>query len=112
MVEIFVLGRKTVNSSNALAAAFEWDASSPGIRFCRALSEKKLSSPCPRGLNPWIRLWGQPTRKSLRSFTLISTNFSPDLKSAEAWKILRDRFEPMTREGVIQILDEFFGTKL
>ncbi|GBM38318.1 Retrovirus-related Pol polyprotein from transposon TNT 1-94 [Araneus ventricosus] len=53
------------------------------------------------------------------TFTLIYTNISPELKSlisdttdgAVAWKILKDHFEPMRRARVIQILDEFFGTK-
>ncbi|GBO12435.1 hypothetical protein AVEN_170856-1 [Araneus ventricosus] len=54
-----------------------------------------------------------------RTFTLIYTNINPELKSlisdttdgAVAWKILKDHFEPMTRARVIQLLDEFFGTK-
>ncbi|GBM50230.1 hypothetical protein AVEN_134796-1 [Araneus ventricosus] len=53
-----------------------------------------------------------------RTFTLIYTNISPELKSlisdttvgAIAWKILKDHFEPMTRARVIQLLDEFFCT--
>ncbi|GFT14763.1 uncharacterized protein TNCV_4074971 [Trichonephila clavipes] len=28
-----------------------------------------------------------------------------------AWKILKDHFEPVTRARVIQLLDQFFGTK-
>ncbi|GBM87560.1 hypothetical protein AVEN_107209-1 [Araneus ventricosus] len=54
-----------------------------------------------------------------RTFTLIYTKISPELKSlisdttfgAVAWKVLKDHFEPMTRARVIQLLDEFFGTK-
>ncbi|GFY14882.1 retrovirus-related Pol polyprotein from transposon TNT 1-94 [Trichonephila clavipes] len=52
-----------------------------------------------------------------RCYTLIYTNISSDLKNlitettdgVAAWKILKDHFEPVTR--VIQLLDQFFGTK-
>ncbi|GFW80056.1 retrovirus-related Pol polyprotein from transposon TNT 1-94 [Trichonephila clavipes] len=54
-----------------------------------------------------------------RCYTLIYTNISSDLKNlitettdgVAAWKILKDHFEPVTRARVIQILDQFFGTK-
>ncbi|GFU33301.1 retrovirus-related Pol polyprotein from transposon TNT 1-94 [Trichonephila clavipes] len=54
-----------------------------------------------------------------RCYTLISTNISSDLKNmitettdgVAAWKILKDHFEPVTRARVIQLLDQFFGTK-
>ncbi|GFS58009.1 retrovirus-related Pol polyprotein from transposon TNT 1-94 [Trichonephila clavipes] len=50
---------------------------------------------------------------------LIYTNISSDLKNlitettdgVAAWKILKDHFEPVTRARVIQLLDQFFGTK-
>ncbi|GFU99886.1 retrovirus-related Pol polyprotein from transposon TNT 1-94 [Trichonephila clavipes] len=52
-----------------------------------------------------------------RCYTLIYTNISSDLKNlitettdgVAAWKILKDHFEPVAR--VIQLLDQFFGTK-
>ncbi|GFX60769.1 retrovirus-related Pol polyprotein from transposon TNT 1-94 [Trichonephila clavipes] len=68
----------------------------------------------------------QHTRKKLdlqlrkdRCYTLIYTNISSDLKNlitettdgVAAWKILKDHFEPVTRARVIQLLDQFFGTK-
>ncbi|GFT63789.1 retrovirus-related Pol polyprotein from transposon TNT 1-94 [Trichonephila clavipes] len=54
-----------------------------------------------------------------RFYTLIYTNISSDLKNlitettdgVAAWKILKDHFEPVTRARVIQLLDQFFGTK-
>ncbi|GFT41431.1 retrovirus-related Pol polyprotein from transposon TNT 1-94 [Trichonephila clavipes] len=54
-----------------------------------------------------------------RCYTLIYTNISSDLKNlitettdgVVAWKILKDHFEPVTRARVIQLLDQFFGTK-
>ncbi|GFV48256.1 retrovirus-related Pol polyprotein from transposon TNT 1-94 [Trichonephila clavipes] len=54
-----------------------------------------------------------------RCYTLIYTNISSDLKNlitettdgVAAWKILKDHFEPVTRARVIQLLDQFFGTK-
>ncbi|GFY14894.1 retrovirus-related Pol polyprotein from transposon TNT 1-94 [Trichonephila clavipes] len=54
-----------------------------------------------------------------RCYTLIYTNISSDLKNlitettngVAAWKILKDHFEPVTRATVIQLLDQFFGTK-
>ncbi|GFV99122.1 retrovirus-related Pol polyprotein from transposon TNT 1-94 [Trichonephila clavipes] len=68
----------------------------------------------------------QHTRKKLdlqlrkdRCYTLIYTNISSDLKNlitettdgVAAWKILKDHFEPVTRARVIQLLDQFLGTK-
>ncbi|GFX70877.1 retrovirus-related Pol polyprotein from transposon TNT 1-94 [Trichonephila clavipes] len=52
-------------------------------------------------------------------YTLIYTNISSDLKNlmteitdgVAAWKILKDHFEPVTKARVIQLLDQFFGTK-
>ncbi|GFX29065.1 retrovirus-related Pol polyprotein from transposon TNT 1-94 [Trichonephila clavipes] len=60
----------------------------------------------------------QQLRKD-RCYTLIYTNISSDLKNlitettdgVAAWKILKDHFEPVTRARVIQLLDQFFGTK-
>ncbi|GFU28702.1 retrovirus-related Pol polyprotein from transposon TNT 1-94 [Trichonephila clavipes] len=54
-----------------------------------------------------------------RCYTLIYTNISSDLKNlitettdgVAAWKILKDHFEPVTRARVIQLIDQFFGTK-
>ncbi|GFS83382.1 retrovirus-related Pol polyprotein from transposon RE1 [Trichonephila clavipes] len=54
-----------------------------------------------------------------RCYTLIYTNISSDLKNlitettdgVAAWKILKDHFEPVTKAGIIQLLDHFFGTK-
>ncbi|GFW74434.1 retrovirus-related Pol polyprotein from transposon TNT 1-94 [Trichonephila clavipes] len=54
-----------------------------------------------------------------RCYTLIYTNISLDLKNlitettdgVAAWKILKDHFEPVTKARVIQLLDQFFGTK-
>ncbi|GFY44044.1 uncharacterized protein TNIN_445571 [Trichonephila inaurata madagascariensis] len=54
-----------------------------------------------------------------RCYTLIYANISLDLKNlitettdgVVAWKILKDHFEPVTRARVIQLLDEFFGTR-
>ncbi|GFW43409.1 retrovirus-related Pol polyprotein from transposon TNT 1-94 [Trichonephila clavipes] len=54
-----------------------------------------------------------------RCYTLIYTNISSDLKNlitettdgVTAWNILKDHFEPVTRARVIQLLDQFFGTK-
>ncbi|KAF8778056.1 hypothetical protein HNY73_014823 [Argiope bruennichi] len=54
-----------------------------------------------------------------RCYTLIYGNISSDLKylitettdGVVAWKILKDHFEPVTRARVIQLLDEFFGTR-
>ncbi|GFW15766.1 retrovirus-related Pol polyprotein from transposon TNT 1-94 [Trichonephila clavipes] len=54
-----------------------------------------------------------------RCYTLIYTIISSDLKNlimettdgVAAWKILKDHFEPVTRARVIQLLDQFFGTK-
>ncbi|KAF8770880.1 Retrovirus-related Pol polyprotein like [Argiope bruennichi] len=54
-----------------------------------------------------------------RCYTLIYTNISADLKSLitettdglVAWNILKNHFEPVTRARVIQLLDEFFGTR-
>ncbi|GFX07238.1 retrovirus-related Pol polyprotein from transposon TNT 1-94 [Trichonephila clavipes] len=54
-----------------------------------------------------------------RCYTLIYSNISSDLKNlitettdgVAAWKILKDHFEPVTRARVIQLLDQFFGTK-
>ncbi|GFT65130.1 retrovirus-related Pol polyprotein from transposon TNT 1-94 [Trichonephila clavipes] len=54
-----------------------------------------------------------------KCYTLIYTNISSDLKNlitettdgVAAWKILKDHFEPVTRARVIQLLDQFFGTK-
>ncbi|GFW97248.1 retrovirus-related Pol polyprotein from transposon TNT 1-94 [Trichonephila clavipes] len=54
-----------------------------------------------------------------RCYTLIYTNISSDLKNLitettdgiAAWKILKDHFEPVTKARVIQLLDQFFGTK-
>ncbi|GFW49817.1 retrovirus-related Pol polyprotein from transposon TNT 1-94 [Trichonephila clavipes] len=54
-----------------------------------------------------------------RCYTLIYTNISSHLKNlitettdgVAAWKILKDHFEPVTRARVIQLLDQFFGTK-
>ncbi|GFV01207.1 retrovirus-related Pol polyprotein from transposon TNT 1-94 [Trichonephila clavipes] len=54
-----------------------------------------------------------------RCYTLIYTNISSDLKNlitettdgVAAWKILKEHFEPVTRARVIQLLDQFFGTK-
>ncbi|GFU46719.1 retrovirus-related Pol polyprotein from transposon TNT 1-94 [Trichonephila clavipes] len=50
---------------------------------------------------------------------LIYANISSDLKNlimettdgVVAWKILKDDFEPVTRVIVIQLLDEFFGSR-
>ncbi|GFU96355.1 uncharacterized protein TNCV_89321 [Trichonephila clavipes] len=50
-----------------------------------------------------------------RCYTLIYTNISSDLKNlitettdgVEAWKILKDHFEPVTKARVIQLLDQF-----
>ncbi|GFW61195.1 retrovirus-related Pol polyprotein from transposon RE1 [Trichonephila clavipes] len=52
-------------------------------------------------------------------YTLIYTNISSDLKNlitettdgVAAWKILKDHFEPVTKARIIQLLDQFFGTK-
>ncbi|GFW15025.1 retrovirus-related Pol polyprotein from transposon TNT 1-94 [Trichonephila clavipes] len=54
-----------------------------------------------------------------RCYTLIYTNISSDLKNlimettdgVAAWKILKDHFGPVTKARVIQLLDQFFGTK-
>ncbi|GFV62322.1 retrovirus-related Pol polyprotein from transposon TNT 1-94 [Trichonephila clavipes] len=54
-----------------------------------------------------------------RCYTLIYTNISSDLKNlitettdgVAALKILKDHFEPVTRARVIQLLDQFFGTR-
>ncbi|GFS97981.1 retrovirus-related Pol polyprotein from transposon TNT 1-94 [Trichonephila clavipes] len=54
-----------------------------------------------------------------RCYTLIYTNVSSDLKNlitettdgVAAWKVLKDHFEPVTKARVIQLLDQFFGTK-
>ncbi|GFX36069.1 retrovirus-related Pol polyprotein from transposon RE1 [Trichonephila clavipes] len=54
-----------------------------------------------------------------RCYTLIYTNISSDLKNlitettdgVAAWKILKDHFEPVKKARVIQLLDQFFGTK-
>ncbi|GFW17058.1 retrovirus-related Pol polyprotein from transposon TNT 1-94 [Trichonephila clavipes] len=54
-----------------------------------------------------------------RCYTLIYTNISSDLKNlitettdgVAACKILKDHFEPVTIARVIQLLDQFFGTK-
>ncbi|GFW86591.1 copia protein [Trichonephila clavipes] len=54
-----------------------------------------------------------------RCYTLIYTNISSDLKNlitettdgVAAWKILKYHFEPVTKARVIQLLDQFFGTK-
>ncbi|GFY22494.1 retrovirus-related Pol polyprotein from transposon TNT 1-94 [Trichonephila clavipes] len=54
-----------------------------------------------------------------RCYTLIYTNISSDLKNlitettdgVTTWKILKDHFEPVTKAKVIQLLDQFFGTK-
>ncbi|GFV88505.1 retrovirus-related Pol polyprotein from transposon TNT 1-94 [Trichonephila clavipes] len=54
-----------------------------------------------------------------RCYTLIYTNISSDLKNlitettdgVAAWKILKNPFEPVTKARVIQLLDQFFGTK-
>ncbi|GFX18209.1 retrovirus-related Pol polyprotein from transposon TNT 1-94 [Trichonephila clavipes] len=54
-----------------------------------------------------------------RCYTLIYTNISSDLKNlitestdgVAAWKIIKDHFEPVTKARVIQLLDQFFGTK-
>ncbi|GFW07447.1 retrovirus-related Pol polyprotein from transposon TNT 1-94 [Trichonephila clavipes] len=54
-----------------------------------------------------------------RCYTLIYTNISSDLNNlitettdgVAAWKILKDLFEPVTKARVIQLLDQFFGTK-
>ncbi|GFW93481.1 retrovirus-related Pol polyprotein from transposon TNT 1-94 [Trichonephila clavipes] len=54
-----------------------------------------------------------------RCYTLIYTNISSDLKNlitettdgVAAWKILKDHFEPVTKARVIQLLNQFFGTK-
>ncbi|GFY61106.1 retrovirus-related Pol polyprotein from transposon TNT 1-94 [Trichonephila inaurata madagascariensis] len=54
-----------------------------------------------------------------RCYTLIYADISSDLKNlitettggVVAWKILKDHFEPVTRARVIQLLDEFFGTR-
>ncbi|GFY38674.1 retrovirus-related Pol polyprotein from transposon TNT 1-94 [Trichonephila inaurata madagascariensis] len=54
-----------------------------------------------------------------RCYTLIYANISSNLKNlitettggVVAWKILKDHFEPVTRARVIQLLDEFFGTR-
>ncbi|GFX51748.1 retrovirus-related Pol polyprotein from transposon TNT 1-94 [Trichonephila clavipes] len=54
-----------------------------------------------------------------RCYTLIYTNISSDLKNlitettdgVAAWKILKDHYEPVTKARVIQLLDQFFGTK-
>ncbi|GFS60332.1 retrovirus-related Pol polyprotein from transposon TNT 1-94 [Trichonephila clavipes] len=54
-----------------------------------------------------------------RCYTSIYTNISSDLKNlitettdgVAAWKILKDHFEPVTKARVIQLLDQFFGTK-
>ncbi|GFV72361.1 retrovirus-related Pol polyprotein from transposon TNT 1-94 [Trichonephila clavipes] len=54
-----------------------------------------------------------------RCYTLIYTNISSDLKNlitettdgVATWKILKDHFEPVTKARVIQLLDQFFGTK-
>ncbi|GFU08260.1 retrovirus-related Pol polyprotein from transposon TNT 1-94 [Trichonephila clavipes] len=54
-----------------------------------------------------------------RCYTLIYTNISSDLKNlitettdgVAAWKILKDHFEPVAKARVIQLLDQFFGTK-
>ncbi|GFU41407.1 retrovirus-related Pol polyprotein from transposon TNT 1-94 [Trichonephila clavipes] len=60
-----------------------------------------------------------PQLRKDRCYTLIYTNISSDLKNlitettdgVAAWKILKDHFEPVTRARVIQLLDQFFGTK-
>ncbi|GFR31724.1 retrovirus-related Pol polyprotein from transposon TNT 1-94 [Trichonephila clavata] len=62
--------------------------------------------------------WDFQLRKD-RCYTLIYTNISSDLKNlitettdgVVAWKILKDHFEPATRTRIIQLLDEFFGTR-
>ena len=54
-----------------------------------------------------------------RAYTIIyqslSKEFRPLISSttdeAVAWKILSDHFEPTTRARIIQLLDDFFGTK-
>ncbi|GFY05835.1 retrovirus-related Pol polyprotein from transposon TNT 1-94 [Trichonephila clavipes] len=60
-----------------------------------------------------------PELRKDRCYTLIYTNISSDLKNlitettdgVAAWKILKDHFETVTRARVIQLLDQFFGTK-
>ncbi|GFV43657.1 retrovirus-related Pol polyprotein from transposon TNT 1-94 [Trichonephila clavipes] len=54
-----------------------------------------------------------------RAFTLIYQSVSNEFKpliygttdGAEAWKVLREHFESNTRVRIIQLLDEFFGTR-
>ncbi|GFU91904.1 uncharacterized protein TNCV_3192881 [Trichonephila clavipes] len=45
----------------------------------------------------------------------VSNEFKPLISGttdgAEAWKILREHFEPTTRARIIQLLDEFCGTR-
>ena len=54
-----------------------------------------------------------------RAYTIIYQSLSKEYRplissttdGAVAWKILSDHFEPTTRARIIQLLDDFFGTK-
>ncbi|GBL76600.1 hypothetical protein AVEN_53321-1 [Araneus ventricosus] len=66
----------------------------------------------------WREEYDLKLRKN-RFYTLVYQALSPKFKplisqttdSAEAWRILKNHFEPTTRARVIQLLDEFFNTR-
>ncbi|GFU03051.1 retrovirus-related Pol polyprotein from transposon TNT 1-94 [Trichonephila clavipes] len=61
-------------------------------------------------------VWKVEDRVSLMHYgACVSKEFksliSGTTDGAEAWKILREHFEPTTKARIIQLLDEFFGTR-
>ncbi|GBN81503.1 hypothetical protein AVEN_39289-1 [Araneus ventricosus] len=66
----------------------------------------------------WREEYDLKLRKD-RSYTLVYQSLRPEFKPlisqttdvAEAWRILKNHFEPTTRARVIQLLDEFFNTR-
>ncbi|GFU57731.1 retrovirus-related Pol polyprotein from transposon TNT 1-94 [Trichonephila clavipes] len=75
----------------------------PNIRDHWAL---RCMSRCPDQVVSWKR---DPQYLSLQfRFENLITETTDGVA---AWKILKDHFEPVTRARVIQLLDQFFGTK-
>ncbi|GBL83002.1 hypothetical protein AVEN_165240-1 [Araneus ventricosus] len=66
----------------------------------------------------WREEYDLKLRKD-RSYTLVYQALSPEFNplisqttdGAEAWRILKNHFEPTTRARVIRLLDEFFNTR-
>ncbi|GFX46372.1 uncharacterized protein TNCV_238341 [Trichonephila clavipes] len=54
---------------------------------------------------------GSPVPEIIFKISDLKNLITETTDGVAAWKILKDHFEPVTRARVIQLLDQFFGTK-